>query len=79
MKSQRKTGLLISYFNFAISIAGNFWLTPALIRLLGDAQYGLYQIMRSMGGMLLMFNLGVSSMVARSIARSQVQNTDEYI
>lgn len=77
MKNQRKTGLLISYFNFAISIAGNFWLTPALIRLLGDAQYGLYQIMRSMGGMLLMFNLGVSSMVARSIARAQVQNTDE--
>lgn len=77
MKSQRKTGLVISYFNFAISIVGNFWLTPALIRLLGDTQYGLYQIMRSMGGMLLMFNLGVSSMVARGIARSQVQNTDE--
>lgn len=77
MKNQRTAGLLISYFNFTISIIGNFLFTPALIRLLGDTQYGLYQIMRSFGGMLLMFNLGVSSMVARSIARSQVQQTDE--
>lgn len=70
MRSQRRIGVLISYFNFAVSILGNLLLTPALIRLLGDRQYSLYQVMRSFGGALLMFNLGVSSIVARSIARS---------
>ena len=70
MKNQRRIGVLISYFNFAVSILGNLLLTPALIRLLGDQQYSLYQVMRSFGGALLMFNLGVSSIVARSIARS---------
>lgn len=69
MKSQRRTGILLSYFNFAVSIAGNLFFTPALILLLGDEQYGLYQVMRSFGGTLLLFNLGVSSIVARSIAR----------
>ena len=42
MKNQRRIGVLISYFNFAVSILGNLLLTPALIRLLGDQQYSLY-------------------------------------
>lgn len=74
MKSQRKTGVLLSYFNFTVSILGNLLLTPALIACLGDVQYSLYQVMRSLGGTLLLFNLGVSSIVARSIARSQALN-----
>lgn len=76
MKSQRRTGIVLSYINFAISIIGNLVLTPVLMHLLGDEQYGLYQVMRSFGGTLLMFNLGVSSMVARSIARRQAGEKD---
>ena len=77
MKNQRRTGIVISYFNFAVSILGNLLLTPALIRLLGNEQYSLYQVMRSFGGTLLMFNLGVSSIVARSIARCRVLEEHE--
>lgn len=77
MNHQRRTGVLLSYANLAVSMAGNLALTPALLRVLGNEQYGLYQIMRSLGAGLLMLNLGVSAMVARGIARSRVAGGQE--
>lgn len=69
MKDQKKYGVLISYMNIALNMCINLVLVPILITKLGDTDYGIYKIMQSFAGPLIMFNLGISTVVARSIAR----------
>lgn len=69
MKDQKKLGVSISYLNLALSTITNIFLTPFLIRMLGDDSYSLYKVMHSFAGPLVMFNLGVSTIVARAIVK----------
>ena len=68
-KNQRAAGLTISYINIVISMVVNFLLTPLMIQSLSDEGYSIYKIMRSLSGPLIVLNLGVSTVVARSIVR----------
>ena len=68
-RNQRTIGLTISYINMIISMAVNFLLTPMMIHSLSDDGYSIYKIMRSLAGPLIILNLGVSTVVARSIVR----------
>ena len=69
MKSQKKSGALLSYLNMALSMVVNIFLTPMLIDALTDEVYSIYKIMQSFTGPLVLFNLGLSTIVARSIAK----------
>lgn len=69
MKDQKKLGVSISYLNLAVSTVTNFFLTPFMIRMLGDESYSLYKVMQSFAGPLVMFNLGVSTIVTRAIVK----------
>lgn len=73
MKSQKKLGVSISYLNLVLSTATNIFLTPFMIRILGDDSYSLYKVMQSFSGPLIMFNLGVSTIVARAIVKYETQ------
>ena len=69
MRDQKKQGILISYVNIVLSTLVNIVLTPILIASLTDEGYSIYKIMRSFAGPLAMLNLGVSTVVARNIAK----------
>ena len=69
MKDQKKLGFSISYLNLALGTATNLFLTPFIIRALGDEGYSIYKVMQSFAGPLVMFNLGVSTIVARAIVK----------
>ena len=69
MKKQRRYGIVISYINILLSTFVNFFLTPMLISALSDEGYSIYKIMRSFAGPLTMMNLGVSTVVARNVAK----------
>lgn len=69
MKDQKKQGILISYINIVLSTLVNIVLTPLLISALSDDGYSIYKIMRSFAGPLSMLNLGVATVVARSVAK----------
>lgn len=69
MKDQKRLGVSISYFNLALNTLTSIFLTPFMIRMLVDESYSLYKVMQSFAGPLVMFNLGVSTIVARAIVK----------
>lgn len=69
MRDQKKQGVLISYINIILSTLINIVLTPILISSLTDDGYSIYKIIRSFSGPLALLNLGVSTVVARNVAR----------
>lgn len=71
MKSQKKIGVLLSYLNLALSMVTNIFLTPMIITALGDESYSIYKVMQSFAGPLIMFNLGVSTIVTRAVVKYQ--------
>lgn len=77
VKSQRTAGILLSYCNTALNMASSFLLVPMLLSALTDGDYSLYRVMQSFAGALMMFNLGLSKVTARSIARHAAGNTPE--
>ena len=72
---QRKLAVIISYFNLVIGLVINLFFTPLLIVSLGDVDYSIYKVMQSFAGPLYIFNLGLSTIVARNIVK---HNTDDY-
>ena len=67
-KSQRKTGMLLSYSSSLLLAAVNIFLTPFLIRSLGEAEYGIYQSMASFAGYLVLINFGTGTVMARYVS-----------
>lgn len=77
MKSQRRTGIVLSYLNTFLNMSMNLILVPMLITALSDDDYSLYKVIQSFSGPLMMFNLGMSTVVARAVARYSSTPTDE--
>lgn len=73
---QRKLGIIISYVNLLLGTLINIFLTPFLINHLGDVDYSIYKVMQSLAGPLCVFNLGISTIVTRSIVKFRVE--DDY-
>lgn len=47
MGNQRKIGVLLSYVSQFVHIAVNLIYTPIMLRLVGQSEYGLYQLVYS--------------------------------
>lgn len=77
MKDQKNGGILLSYLNTALSMGMNLVLIPMLISALTDDGYSLYKVIQSFAGPLMMFNLGMSTVVARCVARYRAVGTEE--
>lgn len=45
--SQRKSGVILSYLSQAIQILSGLVYTPIMLRILGQSEYGLYQLVYS--------------------------------
>ena len=67
--TNKRNGILIAYLNLALGMVVNIFLTPMLISSLGDVDYSLYKVIQSFAGPLSMFNLGISTIVTRSIVQ----------
>ncbi len=67
--NQKKIGVIVSYINLVAGMLVNVFLTPLLINTLGDMDYSLYKVMQSFSGSLTIFNLGISTIVARNIVK----------
>ena len=48
-------------------MAYSLWLTPFLLKNLGVSEYGLYKIVGSLSGSLVVFNFGVGDTVQKYI------------
>ena len=70
----RKTGVILSYVLLVVEIFSTLLFTPFLIRTLGQAEYGIYQLVISITAYLALLDLGVGNSVIRYIAKYRANN-----
>ena len=76
MAKQQLKGVLLSYGNAALNVLSSLILVPLLISSLSEETYSLYKVIQSFAGSLMMFNLGLSTVAARAVARCSISPTE---
>lgn len=77
MKNQLRSGVIISYINLAISSIIPFVYTPIMLRMLGQAEYGLYSLSHSAVAYLSLLSFGFGSTIIRYIAKYRAEGNKE--
>jgi len=73
---QRKVGVLLSYLSQAIHMLSSIIYTPIMLRLLGQSEYGIYQLVYSTVSYLGLLSFGFSSAYMRFYSRFRAQKKD---
>ena len=78
--NQKKAGVLLSYISEAIKILTSLLYTPVMLRLLGQSEYGLYQLVHSVVSYLSLFSLGFTASYVRyySITKAKGKEDDVW-
>lgn len=71
--NQRRAGAVLDYTNEAVKILTALTYTPVMLRLLGESEYGLYQLVSSTVAYLSLLSLGFSSAYVRYHSRYYVK------
>lgn len=71
-KSQIRAGIILSYCNLFLGSVIPFVYTPIMLRYLGQAEYGLYQLANSVIGYLGLLNFGLGLAITRYISKYRV-------
>lgn len=77
MKNQLKAGALISYANLLLGNIIPFIYTPIMLRMLGQAEYGLYGIAQSVMGYIGLLNFGIGGTIVRYLAKYRAEGNRE--
>lgn len=77
--NQLKVGVILSYVSEAITMLTGLLYTPIMLRLLGQSEYGLYQLSASVISYLSLLSLGFGSSYVRYYSRYKVINDTESI
>jgi len=75
--NQLKAGVLLSYINLAIGSIIPMIYTPIILRMLGQAEYGLYSLSHSITGYLTLLNFGLGGTMIRYIAKYRASKEKE--
>lgn len=78
-KNQLRSGVYLSYINLAISSLIPFVYTPVMLRMLGQAEYGLYSLSNSVVGYLSLLSFGFGGTIVRYIAKYRAEGKKEEI
>lgn len=77
---QRSAGIILSYLSQGLHILVTLFYTPLMLRLLGQSEYGLYQIAYSVVSYLSLFTFGFSSAYVKFFSKAKVDsNPDEAL
>lgn len=77
--NQRKAGALLSYISMFAGYVISLIYTPLMLRLLGQSEYGLYNLVASIVAYLGVLNFGFGSTYLRYYIRYKVQNDQENV
>ena len=72
-RNQLRSGVILSYLNLAISFVIPFVYTPLMLRMLGQAEYGLYSLSNSVIGYLSLLSFGFGSTIVRYLAKYRAE------
>ena len=56
--NERKLGVLLGYLNFGVKMATQFLYVPIMLSILGQSEYGVYQLVASIISYLSLLNFG---------------------
>lgn len=76
---QKKAGVLLTFVSEAIKILNALLYTPIMLRLLGQSEYGLYQLAMSTISNLNLLNIGFTNTYFRYYSKYNVANDKEGI
>lgn len=79
LMNQRKAGIILSYTAQIIHILSGILYTPIMLRLLGQSEYGLYQLVYSTVAYLNLLSFGFSSSYLRFYSRYKAKNDHQEI
>lgn len=77
--NQRRSGAILSYINIIAKNLVNFFYTPFLLRFVGQADYGLFQMTNSVMISLSLLSMGFSSAYVRYYMVYKIKGTQEQI
>ncbi len=77
--NQKKAGVLLSYLAQVIHILSGILYTPIMLRLLGQSEYGLYQLVASVVSYLNVLSLGFGSSYMRFYSRIKKHEDEEKV
>ncbi len=72
--NQRKLGAILSYINIFLTIVVQFVYTPIMLRLLGQAEFGVYSLSESVITYLGLLNFGFSGSYLKFYSKYKAQN-----
>lgn len=75
--NELKAGALLSYVNLGISTIIPFFYTPIMLRLMGQAEYGLYSLANSVISYLSLLTFGMGGAVIRYITKFRAEKKKE--
>ncbi len=78
-KNQLRSGVYLSYLNLAISSLIPFIYTPVMLRMLGQAEYGLYSLSNSVVGYLSLLSFGFGGTIVRYLAKYRAEGKKDEI
>lgn len=74
--NERKAGAILSYVSMGINSVIGFIYIPILLMFLSKEQYGLYQLVASMIGYLMIMDFGLSNTITRYYSQYMVKNDE---
>lgn len=77
--SQRKAGVILSYISQGIQVLSGLIYTPIMLRLLGQSEYGLYQLVYSVVSYLSLLSFGFTASYMRFYSRAKAKNDEEEV
>ena len=77
--NQRKAGVILSYAGEIVKILVNLVYTPIMLRLLGQSEYGFFQLVYSVVSYLSLLSLGFGSSYLRFYSRYKAQNDEDGV
>lgn len=76
--NQLRAGAILSYISIFISIIIALVYTPIMIRLLGQAEFGLYSLIGSLAAYFSILDLGLGNAIVRYTARNRAKGDKEF-
>lgn len=79
MHSQKRLGVVLTYATQLVQILSGLIYTPIMLRLLGQSEYGLYQLVSSVVAYLSLFSLGFGASYMRFYSRYEVRGDEDGV
>lgn len=74
---QRKFGVIFGYLNFIVQNLSTFFLTPLMIFIWGQSDFGIYKLIVTLTGFFMLLDLGISNSVVKFISEYKEKKQKE--